>query len=90
MGRRSDAEGRTPGMNPFLNIMLISKSADDRARLNLTREEAITAYTRTSAYAEFEERRKPRWKRANSPTSPSFFRTFGTAPWRTCPKRNLF
>jgi predicted amidohydrolase YtcJ len=48
----SDAEGHTPGMNPFLNIMLISKSG------RLTREEAIAAYTRTSAYAEFEEREK--------------------------------
>ena len=54
----SDAEGRTPGMNPFLNIMLISKSAEDRARLNLTREEAIAAYTRTSAYAEVREHEK--------------------------------
>ena len=41
----SDAEGRTPGMNPFLNIMLVSRSAGDRASLNLTREEAIAAYT---------------------------------------------
>ena len=54
----SDAEGRTPGMNPFLNIMLISRYADHRPPLNLTREEAIAAYTRTSAYAEFEEREK--------------------------------
>jgi predicted amidohydrolase YtcJ len=54
----SDAEGRTPGMNPFLNIMLISKSSVDRAPLNFTREEAIAAYTRTSAYAEFEEQKK--------------------------------
>ena len=54
----SDADGHTPGMNPFLNMMLISKSVDDRAPLNLTREEAIAAYTRTSAYAEFEEREK--------------------------------
>jgi predicted amidohydrolase YtcJ len=54
----TDAEGRTPGMNPFLNITLISKSAGDRAPVNLTREEAIAAYTRTSAYAEFEEREK--------------------------------
>lgn len=54
----SDAEGRTPGMNPFLNIMLISKSKDDPATVKLTREEAVAAYTRTSAYAEFEERDK--------------------------------
>jgi predicted amidohydrolase YtcJ len=54
----SDAEGHTPGMNPFLNVMLISKSADHRAPLNLTRVEAIAAYTRTSAYAEFEEGEK--------------------------------
>jgi len=54
----TDAEGRTAGMNPFLNIMLISKSTGDGAPVNLTREEAIAAYTRTSAYAEFEEREK--------------------------------
>jgi len=54
----SDAEGRTTGMNPFLNIMLITESGDHRPPLNLTREEAIAAYTRTSAYAEFEEREK--------------------------------
>jgi predicted amidohydrolase YtcJ len=54
----SDAEGRTPGMNPFLNIMLISKPAADRGPVNLTREEAIAAYTGTAAYAEFAERQK--------------------------------
>jgi len=54
----SDAGGPTPGMNPFLNIMLISKSEVDPTPLKLTREEAIAAYTRTSAYAEFEEREK--------------------------------
>jgi predicted amidohydrolase YtcJ len=54
----SDAEGRTPGMNPFLNLLLISQSADSPAPVNLTREEALTAYTRTSAYAEFEEQEK--------------------------------
>jgi predicted amidohydrolase YtcJ len=54
----SDAEGRTPGMNPFRNMKLICKSADDPAPVKLTREEAIAAYTRTSAYAEFEEREK--------------------------------
>ena len=54
----TDAEGRTPGMNPFLNIMLITKSANDPAPVKLTRDEAIAAYTRTSAYAEFEEREK--------------------------------
>lgn len=54
----SDAEGPTPGMNPFLNIMRIAKSADDSAPAKLTRQEAITAYTRASAYAEFEEQEK--------------------------------
>jgi predicted amidohydrolase YtcJ len=39
-------------LNPFLNMMLISKSG------RLTREEAIVAYTRTSAFAEFEEKEK--------------------------------
>jgi predicted amidohydrolase YtcJ len=54
----SDAEGHTPGINPFANIMLISRSADDIASVKLSREEAIDAYTRASAYAEFEEREK--------------------------------
>jgi predicted amidohydrolase YtcJ len=52
----SDAEGGTGAMNPFLNMKLISKSPDDPAPAKLTRDEAIVAYTRTSAYAEFEER----------------------------------
>lgn len=52
----SDAEG--PGINPFLNIMLISKSAEDPSPVKLTRDEALAAYTRASAYAELEELEK--------------------------------
>jgi predicted amidohydrolase YtcJ len=51
----SDAEGGTAGMNPFLNIQLITKSTGDPAPAKLTRDEAIAAYTTTSAYAEFQE-----------------------------------
>lgn len=44
-------------MNPFLNVMLASLHPS-RPGEALSREEAITAYTATSAYAEFEEDRK--------------------------------
>jgi predicted amidohydrolase YtcJ len=44
-------------MNPFLNIMLVNLFPR-RPQEALTREEAIIAYTATSAYAEFEESQK--------------------------------
>ncbi|HZW57697.1 MAG TPA: amidohydrolase [Nitrososphaerales archaeon] len=51
------ALGSDGEMNPFLNIMLGSMYPR-RPEEALTREEAIIAYTATSAYAEFEENRK--------------------------------
>ncbi len=51
------AIGSDGEMNPFLNIMLAS-THPARPEEALTREEAIIAYTATSAYAEFEENRK--------------------------------
>ncbi len=51
------AMGSDGEMNPFLNIMLASLHPS-RPQDALSREEAIIAYTRASAYAEFEEKRK--------------------------------
>ena len=48
------AIGSDGDLNPFLNIML----AVDQRHENLTREEAVIAYTRGSAYAEFAEKEK--------------------------------
>jgi predicted amidohydrolase YtcJ len=48
------AIGSDGPLNPFLNIML---ACLDRPE-SITREEAIVAYTRTSAYAEFQEKDK--------------------------------
>jgi predicted amidohydrolase YtcJ len=42
-------------VNPFVDIMLASTHPDHPAEA-ITREEAVIAYTRTAAYAEFEER----------------------------------
>ena len=42
-------------INPFLGIMLASTHPDHPAEA-ITREQAVIAYTRTSAYAEFNER----------------------------------
>lgn len=43
--------------NPYLNIMLASTFGRNSAEA-MTREQAVTAYTLTSAYAEFEEKEK--------------------------------
>ena len=43
--------------NPFVNIMLASTNPNNPSDA-ITREQAVTAYTRGSAYAEFEERDK--------------------------------
>jgi predicted amidohydrolase YtcJ len=51
------AIGSDGAMNPFLNLMLAS-TYPGRPDDALTREEAITAYTATAAYAEFEENEK--------------------------------
>ncbi|MDG6998881.1 MAG: amidohydrolase family protein [Nitrososphaerota archaeon] len=51
------AIGSDGEMNPFLNVMLAS-AIPMRPDESLTREEAIIAYTASSAYAEFEEGRK--------------------------------
>lgn len=51
------AIGSDGEMNPFLNIMFASMHPG-RPSEAMTREEAIIAYTATSAHAEFEEERK--------------------------------
>jgi hypothetical protein len=51
------ALGSEGPLNPHLNIRLAS-THPDRPSEALTREEAVTAYTVTSAYAEFAEREK--------------------------------
>jgi predicted amidohydrolase YtcJ len=48
------ALGSDGPMNPYLNIMLASLHPD-RPSEAITREQAVIAYTRTSAYAEFAE-----------------------------------
>lgn len=48
------AIGSDGPLNPFLNIMLACLGGPE----SITREEAIVAYTRTSAYAEFQEKDK--------------------------------
>jgi predicted amidohydrolase YtcJ len=45
------------GMNPYLNIMLAVVHPHTHAE-GITREQAVIAYTRTSAYAEFQETEK--------------------------------
>lgn len=44
-------------INPFLNIMITTTGQKD-PRQNLTREQAVIAYTKGSAYAEFAEKNK--------------------------------
>jgi hypothetical protein len=43
--------------NPFVNIMIITSQQSNPAE-NLTREEAVIAYTKNNAYAEFTENSK--------------------------------
>lgn len=51
------AFGSDGPFNPYLNIMLASVDPD-RPREAITREQAVTAYTLTAAYAEFAEKDK--------------------------------
>ena len=51
------AIGSDGPFNPYLNIMLASTHAQ-RPSEALTREQAVIAYTRTAAFAEFEEQNK--------------------------------
>lgn len=44
-------------MNPFLNIMIMTTQMDN-PKENITREEAVIAYTKTNAYAEFTDNEK--------------------------------
>ena len=53
----SDGGPGAPVLNPYLNIMLAA-SYPGRPKESLTREQAVTAYTRTAAYAEFAEKDK--------------------------------
>ncbi len=46
-----------PTMNPYLNMMLAA-SNPSRSQESITREQAVIAYTLTSAYAEFTEKDK--------------------------------
>lgn len=50
----SDGAAGEPGLNPYLNIELAS-NYPGRPSESLTREQAMVAYTRTAAYAEFAE-----------------------------------
>jgi predicted amidohydrolase YtcJ len=43
--------------NPLLNIMIITGQQSD-SKENISREQAVIAYTKTNAYAEFAEKRK--------------------------------
>jgi predicted amidohydrolase YtcJ len=51
------ALGSDGPMNPYLNIMMASMDPG-RPTEAITREQAVTAYTLTSAYAEFQEKEK--------------------------------
>ena len=51
------ALGSDGPLNPYLNIMFATIHADRHSEA-MTREQAVIAYTRTSAYAEFEENEK--------------------------------
>jgi len=51
------AFGSDGAMNPFLDIQLATNRTDNPSE-SLTREQAVTAYTRGSAYAEFKENEK--------------------------------
>src|SRR6185437_16266643 len=51
------ALGSDGPMNPYLNIMFAS-THPDRPSEAITREQAVIAYTLTSAYAEFAEKEK--------------------------------
>lgn len=53
----SDGAAGEPELNPYLNIMLASGYPGKPAE-SLTREQAVIAYTRTAAYAEFAEKDK--------------------------------
>ena len=53
----SDAAAGDPELNPYLNIMLAC-DCPGKPNESLTREEAVLAYTRTAAYAEYTEDRK--------------------------------
>ena len=50
----SDGSAGVPELNPYLNIMLASEYPG-KPKESLTREQAVIAYTRTAAYAEFAE-----------------------------------
>jgi hypothetical protein len=54
----------------------------------LSREQAVIAYTLTSAHAEFVEKDKGALSRANSPTSLFCRKTSLGFHRRTCPRRN--
>jgi hypothetical protein len=53
----SDGAAGEPELNPYLNIMLASEYPG-KPNESLTREQAVIAYTRTAAYAEFAEDKK--------------------------------
>lgn len=53
----SDGGPSAPVLNPYLNIMLAA-GYPGRPKESLTREQAVTAYTRTAAYAEFADKDK--------------------------------
>jgi hypothetical protein len=53
----SDSAAGEPELNPYLNIGLAS-NYPGRPSESLNREQAVIAYTRTAAYAEFAEDKK--------------------------------
>ena len=44
-------------VNPFFNLAIITSQQTDPAE-NITMEQAVTAFTKTNAYAEFKEKEK--------------------------------
>jgi predicted amidohydrolase YtcJ len=83
----TDSSPVTPFANPYLHIMYAC-AYPGRPKESMTREEAVTAFTRTAAYAEFTEGTKGTHP-ASLPTLPCFLRTFSRFLWKICRRPNL-
>ena len=75
--------------NPYLNIMLATLDPN-RPSEAITREQAMIAYTLTSAYAELMKRTKAAWNQESSLTWLFFRKTFSRSTLRNCQKRNRY
>jgi len=89
MAIATDSSPLTPVANPYLHIMYAC-AYPGRPKESMTREEAVTAFTRTPAYAEFTEGTKGTLEPGKLADLAVLLRTSSRFLCKICRRPNLF